>query len=65
MEGIIAKKAVSKYLLGYFEKAHFVKLYYIAEIGFTQWTNDAKLRHPRFLGIRTDKFPKKVVRGKK
>ena len=27
-----------------------------------QWTRDGKLRHPRYLGLRTDKSPRDVVR---
>jgi DNA ligase D-like protein (predicted ligase) len=34
----------------------------VAEIGFTEWTEDGKLRHPRYLGLRRDKAPKDVVR---
>jgi len=34
----------------------------VAQIGFTEWTRDGKLRHPRFLGLRTDKDPRDVVR---
>lgn len=34
----------------------------VAEIGFTEWTRDGKLRHPRFLGLRNDKAPKDVVK---
>lgn len=34
----------------------------IAEIGFTEWTGDHKLRHPRYLGLRPDKDPKQVVK---
>ncbi|NMT63879.1 non-homologous end-joining DNA ligase [Marinobacter orientalis] len=34
----------------------------VAEIGFTEWTDDGKLRHPRFLGLRDDKEAKDVVR---
>jgi hypothetical protein len=26
------------------------------------WTRDGKLRHPRYLGLRTDKSPDEVVR---
>ncbi len=36
----------------------------VAEIGFTEWTRDGKLRHPRFLGLRTDKSPREVKREK-
>jgi len=34
----------------------------VAEFGFTEWTGDGKLRHPRFLGLRRDKDPKDVTR---
>ena len=44
------------------KNVHFIKPRLIAEIGFTEWTDDNKLRHPRFLGLRDDKSPKKVVR---
>jgi len=49
----------------YFPKlkgAHFVRLKYVGEVGFTEWTSDGKLRHPRFLGLRRDKRPRSVVR---
>lgn len=51
----------------YFRKiknAKFVRLKYVAEIAFTQWTKDGKLRHPRFIGLRSDKSPKSVVKEK-
>jgi DNA ligase D-like protein (predicted ligase) len=34
----------------------------VAEIGFTEWTRDGLLRHPRYLGLRTDKHASEVVR---
>lgn len=34
----------------------------VAEIGFTEWTGDGRLRHPRFLGLRDDKDAADVVR---
>ncbi len=41
---------------------HWVAPKIVCEIGFTEWTKDHKLRHPRFLGIRLDKSPKKVIK---
>lgn len=35
----------------------------IAQISFTEWTKDGKLRHPVFLGLRDDKRPEEVVRA--
>jgi bifunctional non-homologous end joining protein LigD len=34
----------------------------VAQIGFAEWTRDARLRHPRFLGLRDDKPAGEVVR---
>jgi bifunctional non-homologous end joining protein LigD len=34
----------------------------VAQIGFTEWTRDGRLRHPRFLGLREDKPAGEVVR---
>lgn len=42
--------------------AHWVRPDLVAQIGFTEWTRDGKLRHPRFLGLRTDKAATEVVR---
>jgi bifunctional non-homologous end joining protein LigD len=36
----------------------------VAQIGFTEWTRDGRLRHPRFLGLREDKDARDVVREK-
>jgi DNA ligase D-like protein (predicted ligase) len=41
---------------------HWVKPKLVAQIRFTEWTTDGKLRHPRFLGLRDDKRPEEVVR---
>ncbi|MCH5378080.1 MAG: ATP-dependent DNA ligase, partial [Planctomycetes bacterium] len=41
---------------------HWVTPRLVGEIGFTEWTNDGRLRHPRFLGLRTDKQPEDAVR---
>jgi bifunctional non-homologous end joining protein LigD len=41
---------------------HWVEPELVAEIGFTEWTDHGKLRHPRFLGLRRDKDASEVVR---
>lgn len=41
---------------------HWVSPKLVAEVGFTEWTADGKLRHPRFQGLRRDKDPKDIVR---
>lgn len=42
--------------------AHWVAPELVAQIGFTEWTTDGKLRHPRYNGLRTDKQARDVVR---
>jgi bifunctional non-homologous end joining protein LigD len=34
----------------------------VCEVRFTEWTEEGLMRHPVFLGLRTDKDPKEVVR---
>lgn len=46
------------------EDVHWVTPKLVAEIGFTEWTENNKLRHPRFLGLRADKQPKNVHQEK-
>jgi bifunctional non-homologous end joining protein LigD len=41
---------------------HWVEPALVAQIGFTEWTGDNRLRHPRFMGLRRDKDPREVVR---
>ncbi|MDC0710337.1 DNA ligase D [Stigmatella sp. ncwal1] len=42
--------------------AVWVKPKYVAQVHFTEWTTDGRLRHPVFQGLRTDKKPQEVVR---
>jgi len=39
-----------------------VKPTLVAEVKFTEWTGSGEMRHPVFLGLRTDKRPKNVFR---
>ena len=41
---------------------HWAEPRLVAQVGFTEWTRDGRLRHPRFLGLRRDKDPDDVVR---
>jgi bifunctional non-homologous end joining protein LigD len=41
---------------------HWTRPTLVAQIGFAEWTNDGRLRQPRFLGLRDDKTPEEVVR---
>jgi bifunctional non-homologous end joining protein LigD len=34
----------------------------VAQVGFSEWTRDGRLRHPRYLGLRDDKAAREVVR---
>src|SRR6185503_20343425 len=44
------------------EPAHWVRPDLIAQVRFTEWTNDGKLRHPVYLGLRDDKRASDVQR---
>jgi len=39
----------------------WVKPELVAEVAFAEWTDDGKLRHPVFLGLRDDKDPSKCT----
>jgi bifunctional non-homologous end joining protein LigD len=43
-------------------RAHWVRPEIVVQVGFIEWTVHGKLRHPRLLGIRTDKSPRDVGR---
>jgi bifunctional non-homologous end joining protein LigD len=41
---------------------HWTRPELVAEIGFTEWTRDGRVRHPTFLGLREDKPAREAVR---
>jgi bifunctional non-homologous end joining protein LigD len=41
---------------------HWTEPRLVAQVAFTEWTEDGQLRHPRFQGLRDDKDPREVVR---
>ncbi|HEV8063781.1 MAG TPA: hypothetical protein VGP46_03065, partial [Acidimicrobiales bacterium] len=41
---------------------HWTEPRLVANIAFTEWTNDGKLRHPSFEGLRSDKKATEVRR---
>jgi bifunctional non-homologous end joining protein LigD len=43
-------------------RVHWVEPVTVAQVGFSEWTPDGELRHPRFQGLRRDKDPSDVVR---
>jgi bifunctional non-homologous end joining protein LigD len=60
------KRATSSFASNVREKdATFVAPKLVAQIGYTEWTGDGKLRHPVYLGLRDDKDAKDVTRGEK
>jgi bifunctional non-homologous end joining protein LigD len=42
--------------------AHWVDPDLVAQVAFTEWSDDGALRHPSFLGMRLDKKARDVVR---
>src|SRR5581483_8892991 len=47
------------------ERPHWIRPELVAQIKFTEWTADGKLRHPVYLGLRDDKKPADVTREEK
>ena len=43
-------------------RVHWVEPRLVANVAFSEWTRDGRLRHPRFEGLRPDKDPGAVVR---
>jgi bifunctional non-homologous end joining protein LigD len=43
-------------------RAHWVRPEVVVQVAFIEWTVHGKLRHPRLLGVRTDKPARDVVR---
>lgn len=43
-------------------RVHWVEPEVVIQVGFMEWTGSGKLRHPRLIGIRTDKSAREVVR---
>lgn len=43
-------------------RAHWVRPEIVVQVAFIEWTVHGKLRHPRLIGIRTDKAAREVVR---
>jgi bifunctional non-homologous end joining protein LigD len=41
---------------------HWVEPRLVGQVGFSEWTTDGQLRHPKFQGLRDDKDPADVVR---
>jgi DNA ligase D-like protein (predicted ligase) len=41
---------------------HWAEPRLVAQVAFTEWTRDGQLRHPRYLGLRSDKKAADVVR---
>jgi bifunctional non-homologous end joining protein LigD len=44
------------------ERPHWVQPKLVAEVKFTEWTADGRLRHPTYIGLRDDIKPEKVVK---
>lgn len=43
-------------------RTHWVRPTLVGEVAFTEWTNDGRMRHPSFQGLREDKAPRDVIR---
>jgi bifunctional non-homologous end joining protein LigD len=44
------------------QRVHWLEPRLVAQVAFSEWTSDGRLRHPRFVGLRRDKDPSEVRR---
>jgi bifunctional non-homologous end joining protein LigD len=44
------------------ERPHWIQPKLVADVKFTEWTSDTKLRHPTYIGLRDDIVPQQVHR---
>lgn len=44
------------------KRCHWLKPLLVCQVRFSEWTAEARLRQPAYLGLREDKNPKRVVR---
>jgi bifunctional non-homologous end joining protein LigD len=58
----IAKPPFTRSLSRESRGVHWVRPEVVVQVAFTEWTVHGRLRHPRFLGLRTDKSAPEVVR---
>jgi len=61
MEKLAVKKATVAAPRAAVRGAHWIKPRLVAEIAFTEFTDEGVLRHPSYLGLREDKNPEAVV----
>ncbi len=62
LDALAAEKAPFTSGTGLPRHGHWVRPEIVVQVGFIEWTVHGKLRHPRLLGVRTDKNPRDVVR---
>jgi ATP-dependent DNA ligase len=62
LDSIEVEKPPFTQAIGLPRQAHWTKPELVVQAGFIEWTVNGKLRHPRLLGVRTDKAAHDVVR---
>ena len=62
LDGLEIPKAPFTVAVGLPRAAHWVRPEIVVQVGFMEWTAYDKLRHPRLIGIRSDKSAREVVR---
>lgn len=61
MQPLVRKSSVVKEKIPVNEKPTWLTPKLICEIKFTEWTADGHMRHPVYMGLRTDKAPEEVT----
>ena len=55
VEPVLTRAETKGMSVGEWRAVHWVKPKLLCEIAFTEWTNDGRIRHPSFQGLREDK----------
>jgi bifunctional non-homologous end joining protein LigD len=62
MQPLIRKTSVIKERVPVNQPPTWLTPKLVCEVKFTEWTTDGSMRHPVYMGLRTDKVPTEVVR---
>ena len=63
-EPVLARAATKGVGAGEWRAAHWVEPKLLCEVAFTEWTDDGRIRHPSFQGLREDKDASDVKQEK-
>lgn len=61
---VLSRAEANEVGAGEYAAIHWIKPVLVCEVAFTEWTNDGRIRHPSFQGLRGDKDARQVTQEK-